>query len=198
MLQVITPAVTNDLTVLATVKAELGIFGTTDDAYLDSLIFAVSDGCARYCRRSGWGRETVRQIERLTRCREVIILDRDLLPTISAVTVDGAALAGTDYELDGALLYRLSSDRRVDWAGNKVVIDYQAGFTPLTNLPADLERAALEWIKAAYSARGRDPLLRSQSVQDVGSESYLDPRAGMEAMPPQCAALLDPWRLVAL
>lgn len=198
MLQVITPAVTNDLTILATVKAELRLTAATDDAYLDSLIAQVSDACARYCRRSGWGRETVRQTERLTRCREVIILDRDLLPAVSAVTVDGTALAGTDYERDGALLHRLSSDRRVDWTGSKVVIDYQAGFATLTDLPYDLERAALEWIKAAYSARGRDPLLRSQSVQDVGSESYLDPRSGMEAMPPQCAALLDPWRLVAL
>lgn len=198
MLQVITPAATNDLTVIDRVKAELQITTAANDAYLDNLIAEVSDACARHCSRTGWGRETVRQIERPTTPRECIILDRDLLPTIAAITEDGVALAVTDYELDGSLLYRLSSDRRVSWTASKIVLDYSAGFATLTNLPFDLERAALEWIKACYAGRGKNPLVRSESAQDVGSVSYFDPRAGLEAMPPQTAGYLQPWRLTTI
>jgi len=197
MLEVITPAVTHDLTVLDTLKSELMVTGTADDAYLDSLIAQVSAACARHCSRTGWGRETLRQTERPAKSLDCIILARDLAPSITSVIEDGTTLAVTDYELDGSLLYRLFADRRTSWTGSKIVVTYSAGFLTLTDLPYDLERAALEWLKACYANRGNNPLVRSQSAQDVGSVSYHDPRAGLEAMPPQTAGYLAPWKLQA-
>jgi hypothetical protein len=198
MLSVITPATSSDLTILATLKAELGITGTTQDAYLSTLIAQVSDGCARYCRRTTFGRERVAQTERISTPRDCIVLDRDLAPSIVSVVEDGTTLAAADYEIDGALLYRLESDSRIRWPVAKIVVTYDAGYTLLTDLPADLERAALDWAKALYSAQGRDPMLRSESADGVGSASYLDPRGGLLAAPPQTSSILDHYRVVSL
>lgn len=199
MLMIITPAVTGNLTVLATVKAELGITGSADDAYLEALICQASGMLAAYCGRITFGTERLRQIERLEQPREAILLKRNLRPRVLSVTEDGTALPASAYELSGALLYRLEAERRVPWAiDRKIEITYDSGYDLLTDLPHDLERACLEVIKAQYHARGRDPLLRSDSVEGIGSSAWLDPRAGMEALPPQAAALAAPYRAWAL
>jgi hypothetical protein len=61
MYRVITPAVTNDLTVLPTVKEELSIPGTdtSQDARLLRLIAEASDMVAQHCNRDGFGRKMV-------------------------------------------------------------------------------------------------------------------------------------------
>ena len=64
-------------------------------------------------------------------------------------------------------------------------------------LPADIRRACIQLVASLYGARGRDLMVRSESAQDVGQVSYLDPRAGMEALPPQVAGLLAPYRMPA-
>ena len=201
MLTIITPAVTGNLTVLATVKAELGITGSADDAYLEAMICQASQMLATFCGRRTFGLERVRQTERLNTSPEVIILDRDLNVGLVSVTEDGEALTAADYELDGSLLYRLDGAERVRWtAGTVVQITYDTGWQLLTDeagvgLPHDLERACLEVIKAGYYARGRDPMLRSESVEGIGSSSYMDPRGGSHGLPPQASALAEPYRL---
>jgi hypothetical protein len=64
-------------------------------------------------------------------------------------------------------------------------------------LPADIQRACMQLVAGLYAARGRDLSIRSEGAQDVGQISYMDPRAGMEALPPQVAGLLGPYRLAA-
>lgn len=194
MLQILTPAATQSLTTLAAVKRELGISGTAEDTHLTALIAQASTICAAWCGRpGGFGRASLRQTERLTAWRPVLVLDWDLSPAVSAVTVDTAAV--TDYELDGSLLYRLSGRFRTQWSPWTVVeVTYSAGFDLAVAVPADLERAALVLVTALYAARGRDPGLRSESVDGVTSASYLDPRPGMEGLPPGAAGLLAPYR----
>ena len=199
MLTVVTPAVTGDLTVLATVKAELGIQGSAEDAYLSSLICQASGMLAAFCGRPSFGTERLRQVERLERPRDAILLKRNLQPRVLSVAEDGTVLPTSVYELSGALLYRLEADHRVPWvADRKIEITYDSGYDLLTGLPHDLERACLEVIKATYHARARDPLLRSESVEGIGASAWLDPRTGMEALPPQAAALAAPYRAWAL
>ncbi|MDO9712452.1 hypothetical protein [Paracraurococcus lichenis] len=201
MLTVLTPASTDDLTILATLKAELGVTDAASDTYLADLITQVSGTCASFCGRPGWGRETVRQIERLAGWRDCIFLERDLVPSISSVTAaDTALVADVDYELDGSLLYRLSGDRRVAWSCGRVVIEYAAGYPLLGGLPYDLERAALDLCKAWWSAKGRDPQVRSLKVLNEIETAYFDPDKvqSIGGLPIDIAARLQPYRAVAL
>jgi hypothetical protein len=197
MITVITPPTTNDLTIAATATRELGL--ATAPAGLAELIAQASAICALHCNRpEGFGAATVRQTERLTCSQHVLVLERDVNPAITGVSVDGVALAGTDYERDGALLYRLSGNFRIAWPAGVVVVDYTAGYVNLTDLPHDIEAACLLVIAQIHGRRGRDPMLRSEAAEGVGSVSYLDPRTGSEAMPPQAAALLAPYRRVVV
>ena len=193
MITVLSGVASNMLTVTATAERELAL-SAGQTAGLQELIGQASDMCARFCRRDeGFGRATVAQTERdVARAR--IVLARDINPSITSVVESGTTLAASDYELDGSLLYRLSNDTRTAWSAAKVVITYSAGYTLLTDTPQDLERACLVTLAAIHAARGRDPRLRSETADGVGSVAYLDPRAGAEALPVEAAALLMPYR----
>ncbi|CAB4142648.1 gp6 domain containing protein [uncultured Caudovirales phage] len=194
-LAVTSPASTRDLTVLDTVKAELGIVGTSDDAYLADLIRQASDLIARFCRRpEGFGRETVTQTWRLDRDPPCLILARDIAPAVASVTEDGTALASTDWLLDGSLLYRLQTDRQVAWTASKVVVSYAAGFALLTDVPYDLERCCIDLVRAGWRGRGRDPALKSMRVPDVLDVSYWGgPDATVGGVPKDIADRLAPY-----
>lgn len=197
MLTVVTQADTTLLTTLAACKSELQLAVTTDDAYLESLISQASGAIAGYCGRTGFGRETLSQTERLTRPRACIMLARDLAPDVASVAEDGAALDAASWELDGSLLYRLSGDARVPWSARTVVIAYDAGFALPDYAPADLARAAVLTVSAWYAARGRDPLLRSDSAEGIGATSWIATDA-TGGLPPQVEALLVPYQSVTV
>lgn len=188
-------ATTRDLTVLDTVKAELQIAGTDDDAYLADLIRQASDLIARFCRRpEGFGRETVTQTWRLDRDPSCLILARDIAPAIASVAEDGTALASADWLLDGSLLYRLQADQQAAWTGSKVVVSYDAGYALLTDVPYDLERCCIDLVRAGWRARGRDPALKSMRVPDVLDVSYWGgPDATVGGVPKDIADRLAPY-----
>jgi hypothetical protein len=177
MLEITTPAASNDLTDLARVKTELGITTTAEDAKLAILISEASDLITAYCNRDTLRRETLRQTERISSPRECIILDRDLAVSITSVTVNGDALTASDYELDGSLLYRLDDDTRVEWTDEKAVIVYAAGFNALSDVPDAISRAAVDIVVNLYRSAGRDTSIRTEMVEGVGSTSYTDLRA---------------------
>lgn len=191
---------------LATVDAvvrELALpAGATPADHVTDLLNAASGAIESHCRRC-FARETLREVFRGLSASEVI-LARFPVAEIVSVVVDGSALAeGVDFEADASgVLYRLSGDTRVAWRAGKLTVEYAAGWLlpgqSGANLPADISRACVLLAAAGYHAAGRDPMLRSESSQDVGQVSYLDPREGMEAMPPQAAALLAPFRVVTL
>lgn len=197
MLEIVTPASTGHLTVLDRVKSELSISGTGEDAKLTTLIGEASDLIAAYCNRDTFGREELRQTERVSMPRACIILARDLAVTVTSVTVDGEALDPADYEIDGSLLYRLNDDDRLAWATGKVVIEYEAGFTLLTDLPPALERAAVDIVVNLYRGAGRDTSIRTEMVEGVGSTSYTDLRSN-SGLPLSAERIhaLDRYRLI--
>jgi hypothetical protein len=190
---------TGDLTVLATVRRELELADafTADDAWLADAIRQASDLIASYCRRpEGFGRATVTQAWRLTRDPPRLILKRDLAPSIFSITEDGTTLASTDWLLDGSLLYRLRSDEVGLWTASKVIASYSAGFTLLSDVPFDLERACLDLVVRSYRSRGRDPGLRSQDVPDVLRQSWDTPGGDgfRDGLPRDVADRLSPFR----
>lgn len=176
MLQIVTPADSHDLTVLATVKAELGISGSSEDALLSGYICQASDMISGWCGVETFAQETLRQTFRDVKRQKCLILDRGINVSVTTVVEDGTTLAGTDYEVDGSMLYRLADDLREDWSADKVVVTYQAGFVPLTNLPFAIERAVLDTVVNLYRGRGRDVAVRSEQTEGVGETQYFDGR----------------------
>lgn len=199
-LTVTTAASTRDLTRLATVKAELSIGDTTQDAWLTDAIRQASDGIAAYCRRpEGFGRETVEETFRARYAGQAVsslILGRDIAPAITSVVEDGTALLAAEYLLDGSLLRRLEDDRPVCWNAAKIVVVYQAGYTLLSGLPYDVERCCIDLVVRAYNARGRDPGLRSERILDVIAQSWDTPGGNgfKDGLPTDVADRLAPYR----
>jgi hypothetical protein len=198
MLTLVTAATTHDLTRVETAATELLLTRAEDLAALPENIQKASAACASYCgRQEGFGRATWRQTERLSFARDYIILDRDIAPTITSVVEGADTLAGTDYELDGALLYRLDADERTMWPAEKIVITYAAGFLSggtLGDLPHEIERACLLTMAAMIDGRGHNPALQREN-DGLVSFSYAEMPGGI---PPQAAALLAPYRRLML
>jgi hypothetical protein len=144
--------------------------------------------------------ETVRETRRFTDARQgfALPLARRPVVTVTAITLDGTALvADVDYEVDRdtGLVFRLCADERVPWpAGGKLVAEYSGGYALLADLPYDVERACVVLVTAYAAAAGRDPALRSESVADIGSTTWLDPMNGGGGLPEPVRALLAPYR----
>jgi hypothetical protein len=199
MLTVITPAETQLLASVTDTCAELGL-GDDQQASVATVIKRASAAIARYCARP-FGRETVR--ERLRPFRSgAVILERRPAVRIVSILVDGQALdpAETECNSETGLLFRLQDGEPGPWRGSSVTVTYEAGWIlpgpSDADLPEDIREACLLLVTAWHADRGRNPLLRSESEEGIGSSSWLDPRAGMEAMPPQVAGLLKPYRRV--
>lgn len=190
-------ASTRDLTSLARLKDDLAITDTAQNAALSDVIREASDAICRYCSRpEGFGRETVTETWRMSGGADCLILARDIAPAIVSVVEDGVTLTPADYLLSGSLLYRLFEDAPSLWTARKVVVNYAAGWSQLSDLPNDLERACLDLAATVWAGRGRDRALRSESADGVGAVSYMDPRDG-SAMPMAISAALAPYRRVA-
>lgn len=201
LLTVTTAATNTALTDMASVQAELSLTSPEDDSYLQAQISAASSAISSWCNRV-FARESLQEMWRPESPVEVLMLSRTPVVAIASVVEDGITLSATEYEADlqAGLVWRLADDYRVKWSGRKITLLYSAGYILPSdagrNLPQDIQRACVLLVTAQHNARGRDPMIRSESAQDVGQATYLDPRAGMEAMPPQAAALLSPYRCV--
>jgi uncharacterized phiE125 gp8 family phage protein len=197
------PAATR-LATLEALKAELSIPASdpTSDVALEGLLDQASAATARWCGLA-MARQTLREAFRLWRPLEVLVLSCGPVAAITAVTEAGTAVAAENWEADLAsgLLWRLSAGERCRWIATGIVVDYAAGWLlpgqDGRDLPPEIERACILAAAAMWHARGRDPLLRSEAVEGVGSTSFLDPRGGMEGLPPQAAGLLAPWRRIS-
>ena len=194
MLEILSAAATGDLTTLATAKRELSVTDTAQDARIADLIREASDLVAQWCNRSGFGRETLRQTERLASPADALVLQRDLGVTITAITEDGVALTAADYERGGVLLYRLCEDVRVPWTARTVVIEYQAGFALADDAPPALERACLDLLAGLWHGQGRDPAVRNETTDGVGAVGYFEHRADTLPLTPDRLAALERYR----
>ena len=194
MLEILSPAATSDLTTLAIAKRGLGVADATQDARIADLIREASDLVAQWCNRAGFGRETLRQTERLVSPVDVIVLQRDLGVLVSSVTEDGVALAADEYERGGVLLYRLRGDVRVPWGARTVIVEYQAGFALPDEVPPALERACLDLLAGLWHGQGRDPAVRNETTEGVGAVGYVELRGDTLPLPPDRLAALERYR----
>jgi hypothetical protein len=219
ILTVITPAPSQDLVSLATVRDELQS-KASDNAYLTRIKRQASSAIASYCDRV-FITETVSEQFRgrgpifaflgsgqylgyladgaSTPHSDPVTLRRFPVVSITSITEDGVVLAaGVDYELDAArgFINRLWNDMQRPWDFDKLVVEYSAGYAA-DAVPDDLQDAALRLITARYAARGRDPMLRQYSVPGVLEETFWVGAVGDNgAMPPEVAGLIDQYREV--
>lgn len=194
MLTVITPNPTECLTTVERAKAELGLTGSANDARLLELIAQASEAISDHCKRV-FGVAVLQESFRLDRPIEDLILSRYPITEISGITEDGTSLSPSQYEANpqSSIVIRLESDRQCFWCG-KVTVSYSAGFTLVTNLPWPIERACIETVKVLWFGGGRDPLLKSESVDGLGSQDYWVRDGAASALPSEVVALLGPHR----
>ena len=203
-LTIIEAAAIKKLTTLDRVKAELGVSGAADDAYLGALINEVSTAVATWCRRC-FARETVRQVFRLETARRSLALARWPNITINAISIGDTDFSPVEFEADDSgLLYRLdASGNRTDWCRGRVTVEYDAGYVlpgeEDRDLPQDIERAALMLIKADWYARDRDPLIRTDATEGIGSTAYqVGGFRTVSGFPPEVEGLLSGYRAVII
>lgn len=214
LLTVVSGPATTDLTTLDAARSELQLNDTSSDPWLRNAISQASGMIVDFLNRPVALR-TVTETFRIapqtaightsrTPIRE-LSLSCAPVTALTSVVEDGSTLtANVDYEFDAepALLYRLYNDFRTSWAARRVDVSYSGGWL-LPNdagrtLPAVIERACLMTLTALYAARGRDPFLRSESVDQIGSASYLDPAPGVGGLPPRAADMLEPFRRIVV
>jgi hypothetical protein len=200
LLTVLTPASSRALTTLATVRDEIGITDDAADARLERWIDEASERIETYLARV-LAAETVRETFRLTGAPGCLGLARRPVTAITSIDADGVTLASDQYEIDAAagLLYPISGDRRVRWSASTVIVTYTAGYMSVEALPRPIETACIDLLRHRWAARDRDPMLRSLAIPGVVTEQYWVGATGDDgAMPPEIAALLDPFRTVTV
>lgn len=228
MFTVATPADTKALTTLATVKTDLKISGNEEDDYLtekinqasaavcaylrvpqasDGTMTLASEGLVQTFRFESRSSSPVYTGVGATNPRQHLILARRPVTAIASVVDGSTTLDPSEYEADGAsgLLSRLRNDRISSWQGcTKVVVSFTAGFLLQAEgddrtLPYDIEKAVIDLVKLARSARLRDPALKEIEIVDVVRKVYwVGGIPGGSTLPPEIAATLDQWRYTAL
>jgi len=164
------------------------------------LVLAVSDMIARDCLvlRDGihfptLKSEGVSQTFRLKSPSSTLYLGRRFVSAVGSVTVDGNPLDAAAYECERSQGALRPADGK--WCG-VVVVAFTAG---LIEIPADLKLAVVRAIQEQASATGRDPLLRSETVEGIGRNDYwvsLGGTAGGDdsVLSPGVRAMLSPYR----
>jgi gp6-like head-tail connector protein len=196
------PAESKNLTVLPTVKAELGITTDEHDAVLEGFICQASDIVASYCDRV-FARETVTEHfwpERRSFYEnwDSLVLSRTPVEEIISVTHDNSVLVTGDYEIDSnaGILYRMTALSVFDWCVHTAVeVQYTGGYLLLDDLPRGIERATILLVKDAFFARSRDPRIKTESTPSIYSVDYWIGATGTAGdLPPDVIALLAPYR----
>lgn len=202
---VVTPAGSYDLTSRTNVKAELSITDTASDSIIDRYITSASAAISQYCNRV-FPVETVKDEfwpEREFYAYQIpgtvpsMQLTRWPTGTVTSITENGNILVGgTDFRIDpanGSLIRLDGMLYPTKWCAWPIVAIYAGGFAAT---PADVEDAAIRMVKARYLAKGRDPLLKQESIPGV-REYQLWVATGSDAgnMPPDVADILDNYRV---
>lgn len=176
----------------ATAMAMLGDVKPQEESLIDAEIRRASAAIEQYCNRI-FAAETVSETFRLDDGARSLLLTRRPIISVTSITEDGVALAGSDWEadLDAGILFRLGSDAQTDWSASKVTIVYQAGYN---SYPKDLQDAALRLVRMARASRSRDPTIKSETVEGVGQTVYwISGSANFGSMPPDVTGILDQY-----
>lgn len=219
MLTVTAAASSRQLTTTTTLKTELNISGSTYDAQLSSIIDQASAAIASYCNRE-FAKETVSETLQGVGGHNLMVT-RTPIVSVTSITFDAATVPTTDYtvnEPNAGIIYskcggwndtarRCVGASRIPDAQSReylYTVVYVAGYvlpsfgSGTRDLPYDIERACVEFCKAFWLRRQRDPSIASESVPGVYDVTYKDEKElGNMVMPSNVMALLVPWKRYA-
>lgn len=216
---VITPAESSDLVSLQSVKDYLNITDDNQEMSLKGLISRASSNFTRFLGRP-LALQVYRERQHIRGRVPGVNLSRGPIAAIQSITVDGkpwiSPLDECDVDREHARIlstaFLPSSHLRGVWCC-VVEIVYTAGYllteqsvpvdcgtllsVSAQNLPAAVAGGCLTTIQMLNAASARDPLLKSESIQGVGSASWgvLDAAAG--SLSPDASAALGGLVLAA-
>src|SRR5262245_46874714 len=177
-LEIITPAACLDLTVLDTVKMELGIpiSDVSQDDQLTVLIKQASGIVADYCNQVFGAEEVLETVwtDAPSSYERSFMLSREPVISVDSVVIDGATIDPSQYRVasDGHL-HRLDTIGMTFWCLTSVAeIHYTAGYVLLDDLPHGIERATLSLIKEYHAGLGQNPLIRSEEIPGIRRVDY--------------------------
>jgi hypothetical protein len=199
------PASSFALIDLATLKSDLGVTITADDAFLTRLIARASTAISQFCNRVLVA-ETLSDSFSAGRSSSArMVLDRDMPLQLSrwpvielgAVIENGTTLTvGVDFLLDGpsGQLTRIDADgARKPWLDAPISVAYSAGYDPI---PDDIVDACEKHVLSTYMARGRDPALKTETLVGVFQAQYFGDQAkGMANIMDVLAPTLSNYRV---
>ncbi len=150
-----------DLTTLANVKAYLSppLTTTNDDALLSRLVTAASGFIQSWLNRtiaSATYAETRNGMGGAT-----LFLRNRPVTSVASVTIDGVAVAATDYRFDAGAIYLLH--RSFAKGAQNVTVQYTAGYAAT---PPEIEQACIALVALRYKERDRI----GQASKSLGGE----------------------------
>jgi hypothetical protein len=188
----VTTAATEFKLISASVAREALSIDHGEDAALTKLIIRASDVIARECNRV-FALETVTEQCRFTCRADHVILTRfPVVAVASLVENDTALVDATDFEVDKqtGIVTRLRNDRAWQWpALSKIVVVYSSGYDLPLSAPAALQQACIQLVKSYYIGADRDPIMRSETVDQLSAASYFD-----TSIPPDVLGLIEKFR----
>jgi hypothetical protein len=122
-------------------------------------------------RRNRWfGRRPQRDRDTLEG-DETLYLSRRPIVSVASVVEAGVLLDPTSYEIRPGIgsLVRLNNDIPMQWARDKIVVAYDAGWAIV---PDGLKRAAEQLVQLYWSQGLKDPLVRQTSVPGVLEQQF--------------------------
>lgn len=203
------PSALKPLALLEDLKADMGITDATQDTRLSSILLEASSMAVAYIGRpilqTDW-----RDIFDIPPGEKLLglVLKNYPLVQINAFSSNGTLLTGDqiaalNVEPNSGTIW--PADNGVPlWISGKYVVTYTAGYiapgdkngTPSDpwSVPLDIQRAVRLVASSIWNSSGRDPLLKSESEQGVGSTSWNTPAPGLAGMPQSAADALARYR----
>ncbi|MHC2251029.1 hypothetical protein [Bradyrhizobium embrapense] len=210
------PAALTALTLRDTIKSDLKISGTAEDAYIDEAIARASAMVCSHLRvtMADDGTRTLASEELIQtfllrdqhRGLTKLVLARRPVTAIAYIKENDVDLTAEQYELEGrnGVLTRLRGlgfYQECFWRCRvKIEVRFTAGWLlpdqgAARTLPYDIESAVVDIVKGMRAARTRDPLLKSLDVQDIDAREYwVGGLAQGGGLPPDIQAKLAPYR----
>ncbi len=157
-----------------TVFAEIGVTPTADQSAQMEVVIAQVSGLIDGFLDRHLAEADVTDHFRQPR-GDTLRLSRWPVAEILQVIENGIELAPEAWELDevSGQLWRKANGDRSCWSScGNTTVSYVGGYILPDELPADIQRAAIDEIKARFMGGGRDPNLRSFNVPDTMQASF--------------------------